>query len=111
MFFEVPDLESHSGWKSVGRVNTVRLRRYRESLKPHRDEASVETLIRSDDRLQNVEQAETAYADSWALTYFLIKTRRDDYVSYLKTLQNKPRLKADSPEDRLRRTFPPGVRR
>ncbi len=102
MFFEVPDLDSHSGWKSAGRVNTVRLKRYRETLKQRGDNASVSTLIRTDDRLQNVEQAETAYAESWALTYFLIKTRRENYVSYLKTLQNKPRLKADSPEERLR---------
>ena len=45
--------------------------------------------------------AEAAYAESWALTYYLIKNRKADYVTYLKTLQSKPRLKADTPEERL----------
>lgn len=102
MFFEVPDLESQSGWKTVGKVNRTRLNRFRDSLKQRREGSPLAALIQTDDRLKNVEQAETAYAESWALTYFLIKTRKNDYVTYLKTLQSKPRLKADTPEDRLR---------
>ena len=102
MFFEVPDLDSQSGWKTVGKVNRTRLNRFRDSLKQRREGSPLAALIQTDDRLKNVEQAETAYAESWALTYFLIKTRRDDYVTYLKTLQSKPRLKADTPEERLR---------
>ncbi len=101
MFFEVPDLESHSGWKSVGKMNPSRLTRFRDSLKQRGDGASLATLIQTDDRLKDVTVAETAYAESWALTYYLIKNRKADYVAYLKTLQNKPRLKAGTPEERL----------
>lgn len=101
MFFEVPDLESHSGWKTVGKPNQTRLVRFRESLKQQNETHTLPSLIESDSRLKDVAVAEAAYAESWALTYFLIKNRKADYVAYLKNLQNKPRLKADTPETRL----------
>jgi hypothetical protein len=101
MFFEVPDLESHVGWKTVGKMNTTRLIRFRESLKQRGDGHSLTGLIQTDDRLKNAVTAETAYAESWALTYFLNKTRKADYVTYLQTLQSKSRLKADTPAERL----------
>jgi hypothetical protein len=43
-----------------------------------------------------------AYAESWALSYFLIRTRRQEFVNYLRLLSAKPRLKWDAPEQRLR---------
>lgn len=100
MFFEVPDLESHSGWKTVGKLNQTRLVRFRELLKEQRETATLASLIESDSRLKDVAVAEAAYAESWALTYYLIKNRKADYVTYLKTLQSKPRLRADTPEER-----------
>ena len=101
MFFEVPDLESHSGWKTVGKMNQTRLVRFRELLKQQREPTSLPSLIQSDSRLKDAAVAEVAYAESWALTYYLIKNRKVDYVTYLKTLQSKSRLKADTPEERL----------
>lgn len=50
----------------------------------------------------NADQSRAAYAESWALTFFLLKTRRNDAVNYLKSIQRKPRLIADAPDDRLR---------
>lgn len=102
MFFEVPDLESRVGWKSVGQLNKLRLRDFRETAKVVRDESRLATLLQVDDRFQSAEQARAAYSESWALTYFLIKTRREDYVRYLKMIQSKPRLVADTPMGRLR---------
>jgi uncharacterized protein DUF1570 len=102
MFFEVPDLDSRTGWKTIGRVNSLRLQHFRESLRQMRPADSLAMLIRADDRFLNAEQSRAAYAESWALTYFLIKTRRDDYIAYLKKIDRKPRLVADTPDDRLR---------
>ncbi len=102
MFFEVPDLDSRSGWKTIGRVNSLRLQHFRESLRQMRPADSWALLIRADDRFLNAEQSRAAYAEAWALTYFLIKTRRDDYIAYLKKIDRKPRLLADAPDDRLR---------
>ena len=102
MFFEVPDLESRTGWKSIGRVNAPRRKDFRETARLPREAISLAELIRADDSFLQPIKARAAYAESWALTYFLLKTRSDDVVSYLKTIQRKPRLIADSPDVRVR---------
>ena len=100
MFFEVPDLDSRSGWKTIGRVNSPRLKDFRETTRSPRE--SLADLIRSDDSFLNADRSRAAYASSWALTFFLLKTQRDETVAYLKKIQSKPRLVADAPEDRIR---------
>ena len=102
MFFEVPDLESRTGWKTIGRVNVPRRKEFRETSRTPRDAISLAELICADDSFLQPNKSRAAYAESWALTFFLLKTRRDDVVSYLKTIQRKPRLIADSPDVRLR---------
>ncbi len=102
MFFEVPDLDSRTGWKTIGRVNAPRLKDFRETLRTPREMLPLADLIQSDASFLKAEQARAAYSESWALTFFLLKTRRDDAVTYLKSVQRKPRLIADSPDDRLR---------
>lgn len=102
MFFEVPDLDSRSGWKTIGKVNAPRLKDFRETNRSSREFLPLAELIRSDMSFLNADQSRAAYAESWALTFFLLKTRRDDAVTYLKSIQRKPRLIADSPDDRLR---------
>ena len=102
MFFEVPDLESRTGWKSIGRVNAPRRKDFRETARLPREAISLAELIRADDSFLQPIKARAAYAESWALTYFLLKTRSDDVVSYLKTIQRKPRLIADSADVRQR---------
>lgn len=102
MFFEVPDLDSRSGWKTIGRANAPRLKDFRESSRSPREFLSLAELIRSDASFLKAEQSRAAYSESWALTFFLLKTRRDAAVTYLKTIQHKPRLIADLPEFRIR---------
>ncbi len=102
MFFEVPDLESRSGWKSIGRVNAPRRKDFRETTRSPREAVPLVELIRADDVFLKERKTRAAYAESWALTFYLLKTRREDVVSYLKTIQKKPRLIADSPDARLR---------
>ena len=101
MFFEVPDLDSRVGWKTIGRVNTPRLKDYRETARSPRELLSLTELIRSDESFLKAEQSRAAYSESWALTFFLLKTRREDAVVYLKSVQRKPRLIADSANDRI----------
>lgn len=102
MFFEVPDLDSRTGWKTIGRVNAPRLKDFRETLRSPREMLPLADLIRSDASFLNADQTRAAYSESWALTFFLLKTRRDDSVVYLKSIQRKPRLIADVPDERLR---------
>lgn len=101
MYFETPDLKSPTGWRTVGKVNPLRFRQFRDYAGKRRQADSLKTLIAGDDRFGNAKTAGDAYAESWALSYFLIKTRRKDYVEYLKRIAGKPRLIWDKPEQRL----------
>ncbi len=85
MFFEAPDFSNPRGWRSIGRVNQVNLARWKKYL-PNRPADSLATLVGDDTRFNNSATATDAYGEGWAFTYFLIKTKRDEYVDYLKTL-------------------------
>jgi Protein of unknown function (DUF1570) len=102
MYFETPDLGNKNGWKSAGAVNYERLERFQELLASgRRPPDSLETLIASDARLQDAAQMDEAYAESWALTFYLIRYRKKEYVDYLGKLAEKPPLVSDSREERL----------
>lgn len=101
VFFETPDLNSSKGWRTIGAVNRVQLAGFLSYL-PRRPADSLITLISSDERLLESKQAADAYAESWALSYFLIRQRPKQYVQYLKTLSAKTDLIQDTPEERLR---------
>ena len=100
VYFETPDLSSPKGWKGVGAVNQPRLERFRQYLET-RPVNSLETLIRDDTRFRDAKQALDAYAEAWALTYFLIQKHSKAYVAYLAMLSKKPPLGEDGPEKRL----------
>jgi hypothetical protein len=89
-FFESPDLRNPGRWRSIGRVNQVNLMRWRKYI-GNRPQESLTTLLADDTRYRNPASAQDAYAEGWAMTYFLIKTRRSEYVDYLKALsEGKP---------------------
>ncbi len=89
-FFESPDRRNPSKWRSIGRVNQVNLARWR-NYQRNRPQDSLATLLADDMRYKNQASANDAYGEGWALTYFLIKTKRQEYVQYLRLLsQGKP---------------------
>ncbi|HEX3657135.1 MAG TPA: DUF1570 domain-containing protein [Pirellulales bacterium] len=101
IYFETPDLQSSTGWRTIGSVNRVRLQGFREYL-PRRKPESLKTLLVDDDRMRDSRTALDAYAEAWALNYFLIRQRPKQYVEYLKVLGQKPPLAQYSAETRLR---------
>jgi hypothetical protein len=98
--FETPDLRSTDGWRGIGTINRVRLDRFRRGFQP----GDLENIIVADDRFRDPDTALDAYAAGWALAWFLLETRRDQFVHYLQTLAAKPPLGRDSP-DRRRADF------
>jgi hypothetical protein len=89
-FFESPDRRNPGKWRHIGRVNQVNLARWR-NYQPNRPQDSLATLLADDMRCKSQASANDAYGEGWALTYFLIKTKRQEYVDYLKLLsQGKP---------------------
>lgn len=100
VYFEAPDLAGTRGWRGLGRINHPRLARFQQNL-PNWNDKTLTTMISSDDRFRDPQTAVDAYADAWALNYFLIKYRPREYADYLQTLSNKPPLVRDVPETRV----------
>lgn len=99
MYFEAPD-RRRGDWKRIGEVNPPRLTQFREYL-TRRSADSLASLIRDDTRVRNLDMAGDAYAEAWALTYFLIHKHQKQYFEYLKILSQKPALGQDGPDERL----------
>ncbi len=100
IYFETPDLRSSRGWRTIGGVNQPRLAQFHDYLR-RRPADSLETLLGDDERFRDTSQGADAYAESWALTYFLLQRHREQYVEYLKLLSQKKPLFYDDAETRL----------
>lgn len=101
MYFETPDLRSRTGWRTAGQVNRARLGRFREYLTEGRPDDSLVRLVRSEERFRDPQSAPFAYAESWALTHYLIRRHREKFVAYLQHLAARPRLNWNTPQQRL----------
>jgi len=100
VYFETPDLQSNKGWRNIGAVNTSRLVRFREYLS-RRPATSLKSLLSDDKRMRDSRTALDAYAEAWALNYYLIRQHPRQYLAYLQALSEKKQLLWDDPETRL----------
>jgi hypothetical protein len=101
MYFETPDPNNRRGWRTIGATNYTRLAQFRQYL-AQRPPDSLLNLLINDHRLRDSAQADTAYAESWALCYFLIRTRKQKFIEYTARLSQKQPLEPVPPEQRLR---------
>ena len=101
IYFETPDLESKTGWRNIGGVNRVNLVNYRKAAAEGKL-VSLEQLLSDDKRFRDPASAATAYAQAWALNYFLLKTRGDAYVKYLQAQAAQAPLVILEPAERLK---------
>lgn len=101
MYVETPDLNSRRGWRTIGRVNRNRLEQFRDFASKRRETDTLKTLLQSNLRFAKAETALDAYAEAWALTHFLIRTKPRDFVNYLQKIAAKPLLQWDEPETRV----------
>jgi hypothetical protein len=88
-FFESPDFTSSNGWGGTGKVNWYNLNNLRHYART-RPADSLMKLLTQDDLLRQGETATAAYAESWGLTFFLIKRKSKSFVEYLKLLHARP---------------------
>jgi Protein of unknown function (DUF1570) len=100
VYFEAPDLASTRGWRGIGKVNYPRLETFRRNL-PRWNDRSLPSLLADSRRFRDPRTASDAYADAWALNYYLIKYRPDAYAGYLKMLAEKRPLVEDDSQTRL----------
>lgn len=100
VFFESPDLKSSKGWRTIGGINHVNLFEFRKLLRT-RPADSLRSLIVDDRRFRDPQLAPKAYAEAWALNYFLFRTRSGRYVQFIKQLGEKRPLFELTPDQRL----------
>ena len=81
-------------------MNNSRLERFRQYL-PQRPATSLKTLISDDKRMRDSRSALDAYAEAWALNYYLIHHHPKQYLAYLQMLGEKAQLLWDDPQTRL----------
>jgi hypothetical protein len=96
--FEPADLRHQSGWRGLGSINRPRLDRFRKAYHP----GCLEAVVATDDAFRAADTAIDAYAMAWALAWFLMETRRDDFVGYLRGLAGREPLTEYPREERLR---------
>ncbi len=101
VYFETPDLNSGKGWRTIGEVNRPRLERFRDYSRT-RPAKSLLSLIGDDKRFRDPRQALDAYAEAWALNYYLIKQKPKEFSAYMETMAAKKTLFFDKPEQRVK---------
>lgn len=101
LYFESPDLNSARGWRNIGAVNTVNRDRFIRYLRK-RPADSLATLIRDDERFRDPSKATAAYAEAWALNYFLLRARQKPYLAYLDALAKGPLMADPDPAGRVK---------
>ena len=89
MLFEAPGVyDSHSFTRPADRVNRDRLRVFRQDLVPHHRPEMLAALAASDDLFRA--NAMAAYAEAWALSFFLVETEPQKYTEFLKRTASRP---------------------
>ena len=87
VYFEAPDFSNSKGWRTIGEVNRPRLGAFRQYA-GRRTNGSLRSLIADDKRFRDPRQAADAYAEAWALNYFLIRQKPKEYAAYLQELKD-----------------------
>ena len=102
-YFETPDMNYGKGWRTIGEVNPPRIARFQQYL-AHRPNDSLQKLIVDDKRFRtgDTQQVLDAYAEAWALNYFLLRQHAKQYQNYLELMAQKPPLVGDEPAVRLK---------
>ena len=80
------------------RINRDRLKQFQQYRSRRKSDALVR-LISSDRQFKS--DADGAYAEAWALTYFLSETRPRQYADYLARTANRPNFRVYSTTERL----------
>ena len=100
MMFEARGVHSpRSGDRQADRINAQRLVDYRDLVAKQDPFKGLANFVSTDDHFKY--QTIPAYANSWALSFYLSETRPREFTSYLETLATRPNFKNYSVRDRV----------
>lgn len=97
-YFETSDDRSQEGWKRGGEINAGRLAEFARVF-PRLKAGFLDELVANDALFRDGEVGE-AYALSWALTYYLMKTKQTGCARYIRAVQARG-ASACTPAERL----------
>ena len=97
--FEAPGIHDSKSAAAMTRINRNRYLWFENFLKSRRRPHSLSDFIASDDPYASATL--DAYAEGWALTFFLAETRHGSYGRYLKSLVARNPLLVYSEEERV----------
>jgi Protein of unknown function (DUF1570) len=100
MYFESPDLSRKSGWAGIGQVNPIRLGDA-QNLVLNRNERSLSEFLSDDTRFRDPKLMPEAYAEAWALVFYLIEHEPKEFTAYFKELQSHKPLQESSADERV----------
>ena len=80
------------------RINRARLIQFRQFQVTKRSSDSIQDLVTSDQRFKD--NSTGAYAEAWALTFYLVETMPRDYAQYLQKTAQRPQFKEYTASDR-----------
>lgn len=99
-YFETPDLGAGRGWRGIGKVNYLRLALFRNNLAEWSAERMT-GLVADDAAFRNARTASDAYADAWAMNYYLMQRRPKEYSAYLRKISEQPPLETSRAAERV----------
>ena len=85
-YFEASDTDSAEGWSRAGELNPGRLAHF-QGIMNRLPKGFLDTLVTRDQLFQDSSTNGDAYAEAWALTYFLMRTKQTAYIRYVRANQ------------------------
>ena len=101
VFFERASGRSSMIWSRPGEVSRIHLPGYKAATRQNRLRLPLSELLESDQAFRSADKLADAYAQGWAITYFLIRSDRDAFDRLLLHLQNRKPLQAVDATTRL----------
>ncbi len=87
--FEAPGVcDSRNHTQAADRVNRLRLRDFQQNVMPRHRPELLANIVACDDLFRS--DMQTAYAEAWALTFYLVETQPRQYAQYLKRTAARP---------------------
>jgi hypothetical protein len=97
--FEAPGVyDSRSFTRRADRINPGRFRQFKELVLPRHRPELLAGLVASDRLFQSSPAA--AYAEAWALTFYLVETQPRKYADYLARTANRPAFEPGTAAER-----------
>jgi hypothetical protein len=98
--FEAPGVyDSHANTRPADRVNRDRFKAFREGVAPRHRPELLAGIVASDELFGSNPGA--AYAEAWAMTFFLVETEPAKYVRYLKLTAARPAFQQYTAAERI----------